>query len=41
MMYGASRALFLHLSHFCTFVYEEGVESTNNATAREVRTAAQ
>ena len=36
-----ARALFLHLPHFFTFVYEEGVESTNNAAERALRTAVQ
>src|SRR6266581_1168468 len=33
-----ARALFLHLPHFFTFVYEEGVEPTNNAAERALRT---
>jgi transposase len=36
-----ARALFLHLPHFFTFVYEEGVEPTNNAAERALRTAVQ
>jgi hypothetical protein len=36
-----ARALFLHLPHFFTFVYEEGVEPTNNAAERALRAAVQ
>jgi transposase len=36
-----ARALFLHLPHFFTFVYEAGVEPTNNAAERALRTAVQ
>lgn len=36
-----ARALFLHLPHFFTFVHEEGVEPTNNAAERALRTAVQ
>ena len=36
-----ARALFLHLPHFFTFVYKEGVEPTNNAAERALRTAVQ
>jgi transposase len=36
-----ARALFLHLPHFFTFVYEEGVEPTNNSAERALRTAVQ
>jgi transposase len=36
-----ARALFLHPPHFFTFVYEEGVEPTNNAAERALRTAEQ
>ena len=36
-----ARALFVHLPHFFTFVYEEGVEPTNNAAERALRTAVQ
>src|SRR3989441_10207253 len=36
-----ARALFLHLPHFFTFVYEEGVEPTNNVAERALRTAVQ
>jgi transposase len=36
-----ARALFLHLPHFFTFVYEDGVEPTNNAAERALRTAVQ
>ncbi len=36
-----ARALFLHLPHFFTFVYEEGVEPTKNAAERALRTAVQ
>jgi hypothetical protein len=36
-----ARALFLHNQHFFTFVHEEGVESTNNAAERALRTAVQ
>ena len=40
-MRNVARALFLHLPHFFTFVYEEGVEPTNNAAERALRTAVQ
>jgi transposase len=36
-----ARALFLHLPHFFTFVYEDGVEPTNNTAERALRTAVQ
>jgi transposase len=36
-----ARALFVHHPHFFTFVYEEGVEPTNNAAERALRTAVQ
>jgi transposase len=36
-----ARALFLHHPHFFTFVHEEGVEPTNNAAERALRTAVQ
>jgi transposase len=36
-----ARALFLHLPHFFTFVHEDGVEPTNNAAERALRTAVQ
>ena len=36
-----ARALFLHLPHFFTFVYEDGVEPTNNVAERALRTAVQ
>jgi transposase len=36
-----ARALFLHLPHFFTFAYEDGVEPTNNAAERALRTAVQ
>jgi transposase len=36
-----ARALFVHHSHFFTFVYEEGVEPTNNVAERALRTAVQ
>jgi transposase len=36
-----ARALFLHGPHFFTFVYEDGVEPTNNAAERALRTAVQ
>lgn len=36
-----ARALFVHNEHFFTFVYEEGVEPTNNAAERALRTAVQ
>ena len=36
-----ARALFVHHVHFFTFVYEEGVEPTNNAAERALRTAVQ
>jgi transposase len=34
-----ARTLFLHLPHFFTFVYKEGVEPTNNAAERALRHA--
>jgi transposase len=40
-MCGILRALFRHLPHFFTFVYEEGVEPTNNAAERALRTVVQ
>jgi transposase len=36
-----ARALFVHHQHFFTFVHEEGVEPTNNAAERALRTAVQ
>ena len=36
-----ARALFVHREHFFTFVHEEGVEPTNNAAERALRTAVQ
>jgi transposase len=36
-----ARALFLHHPHFFTFVHEEGVDPTNNAAERALRTAVQ
>jgi transposase len=36
-----ARALFVHHPHFFTFVYEEGVEPTNNVAERALRTAVQ
>ena len=36
-----ARALFVHHSHFFTFVYEKGVEPTNNVAERALRTAVQ
>jgi transposase len=36
-----ARALFIHHQHFFTFVHEEGVEPTNNAAERALRTAVQ
>lgn len=36
-----ARALFVHHPHFFTFVHEEGVEPTNNAAERALRTAVQ
>jgi transposase len=36
-----ARALCVHLPHFFTFVHEEGVEPTNNAAERALRTAVQ
>jgi transposase len=36
-----ARALFFHLPHFFTFVHEDGVEPTNNAAERALRTAVQ
>jgi transposase len=36
-----ARALFVHQPHFFTFVYEEGVEPTNNVAERALRTAVQ
>ena len=36
-----ARAFFVHNQHFFTFVYEEGVEPTNNAAERALRTAVQ
>ena len=34
-------ALFVHNQHFFTFVHEEGVAPTNNASERALRTAVQ
>ncbi|MFI5367367.1 MAG: IS66 family transposase, partial [Candidatus Binatia bacterium] len=36
-----ANALFVHNQHFFTFVYEQGVEPTNNASERALRTAVQ
>jgi transposase len=36
-----ARAFFVHNEHFFTFVHEEGVEPTNNAAERALRTAVQ
>lgn len=36
-----ARALFVHQPHFFTFVHEDGVEPTNNAAERALRTAVQ
>jgi len=36
-----ARAFFEHNQHFFTFVYEEGVEPTNNSAERALRTAVQ
>jgi hypothetical protein len=36
-----ARALFVHHPHFFTFVYEDGVEPTNNVAERALRTAVQ
>jgi len=36
-----ARAFFVHHQHFFTFVHEEGVEPTNNASERALRTAVQ
>ena len=36
-----ARTLFVHNQHFFTFVHEEGVEPTNNAAERALRTAVQ
>jgi transposase len=36
-----ARALFVHHQHFFTFVHDEGVEPTNNAAERALRTAVQ
>ena len=36
-----ARALFVHHPHFFTFVHEAGVEPTNNAAERALRTAVQ
>jgi transposase len=36
-----AHAFFVHNQHFFTFVYEEGVEPTNNAAERALRTAVQ
>jgi hypothetical protein len=40
-VWNLARALFVHLPHFFTFVHEEGVEPTNNAAERALRTAVQ
>jgi transposase len=40
-MSNLARALFVHHPHFFTFVHEEGVEPTNNAAERALRTAVQ
>jgi len=36
-----ARALFVHHQHFFTFVHEDGVDPTNNAAERALRTAVQ
>lgn len=36
-----ARAVFVHHAHFFTFVYEDGVEPTNNVAERALRTAVQ
>src|SRR5206468_2151269 len=36
-----ARVPFVHHQHFFTFVHEEGVEPTNNAAERALRTAVQ
>jgi transposase len=36
-----AHAFFVHNQHFFTFVYEEGVEPTNNSAERALRTAVQ
>ena len=36
-----ARTFFVHNQHFFTFVYEEGVEPTNNSAERALRTAVQ
>ncbi len=36
-----ARALFVHHAHFFTFVHEDGVDPTNNAAERALRTAVQ
>lgn len=36
-----ARVFFVHNQHFFTFVYEEGVEPTNNSAERALRTAVQ
>ena len=36
-----AKAFFVHNQHFFTFVHEEGVEPTNNAAERALRTAVQ
>lgn len=36
-----AHAFFVHHQHFFTFVYEDGVEPTNNAAERALRTAVQ
>jgi len=36
-----ARALFVHHPHFFTFIHEDGVEPTNNAAERALRTAVQ
>lgn len=36
-----ARALFVHHAHFFTFIYEDGVEPTNNVAERALRTAVQ
>lgn len=36
-----ARAFFVHHQHFFTFVYEDGVEPTNNSAERALRTAVQ
>ena len=41
MSLGLARALFVHHTHFFTFVHEDGVEPTNDVAERTLRTAVQ